>query len=144
MIIIDEAHHSEASSWKTVIHKFSQTKIIYMTATPFRSDRKEIDGTLIYRYPFRSATLKGYVKRLKSVYVAPSTISLQWHDNKGVTYTLEEVLKLKEKDWFSREIALSKLCNEHIVENSLKKLEEFKINRNTTSNNCSCVFYKSC
>ena len=30
------------------------------------------------------------------------------------TYTLDEVLKLKEKDWFSRGIALSDICNSSI------------------------------
>ncbi|MCK4763705.1 MAG: hypothetical protein KAW12_16005 [Candidatus Aminicenantes bacterium] len=42
------------------------------------------------------------------------------------TYTLDEVLKLKENDWFSRGIALSNICNESIVDNSLEKLEELR------------------
>jgi DNA repair protein RadD len=39
------------------------------------------------------------------------------------TYTLDDVLKMKEKDWFSRGIALSPACNVSIVDNSLEKLE---------------------
>lgn len=126
MIIIDEAHHSAASSWKKVLERFPQAKVIHMTATPFRSDRQEIDGELIYRYPFRSATLKGYVKRLKASYVAPSEIQLEFADERGKTYTLDEVLKLKEEDWFSRGVALAKPCNQHIVDSSLQKLEELR------------------
>jgi len=126
MIIIDEAHHSAAESWKKVLNRFPKAKIVHMTATPFRSDRQEIDGELVYRYPFRSATLKGYIKRLKASYIAPSEIVLEFRDKQEKKYTLDEVLKLKEEDWFSREIALAKLCNQHIVDSSLQKLEELR------------------
>ena len=126
MIVIDEAHHSAAESWKKVLDRFPKAKIVHMTATPFRSDRQEIDGELVYRYPFRSATLKGYIKRLKASYIAPSEIVLEFRDKQGKKYTLDQVLKLKEEDWFSREIALAKLCNQHIVDSSLQKLEELR------------------
>lgn len=126
MIIVDEAHHSAAVSWLTVLDHFSNAKIIHMTATPFRSDRQAIDGELVYRYSFRSATLKGYIKRLKASYVAPSEIRLAFADKDGETYDLDDVMKLKEEDWFSRGIALAPLCNKHIVDSSLEKLEELR------------------
>lgn len=126
MVIIDEAHHSAADSWKKVLERFPDAKVVFMTATPFRSDRKEIDGELIYHYSFRSATLKGYIKRLKASYVAPSQIRLGFTDKSGKTYTLDDVLKLKEKDWFSRGVALAKPCNQHIVDSSLEKLEDLR------------------
>lgn len=125
LIIVDEAHHSPASSWKTIIEHFSSAKIINMTATPFRSDGQTIDGELIYRYPFKKATFNGYIKRIKASYVAPSEIEFT---AKGVTetYNLDQVLKMKEKDWFSRGIALSDVCNKSIVDNSLEKLEQLR------------------
>ena len=126
MIIVDEAHHSAAKSWQAVIDRFPKAKIILLTATPFRSDRQELDGELIYRYPFRNATLKGYIKRLKASYVAPSTIELGFTDERGRVYTQEEVLEMKKEDWFSRGVALAPLCNKHIVESSLAKLEELR------------------
>lgn len=126
MIIVDEAHHSAAESWKKVIQRFPKAKVILLTATPFRSDRQELDGELVFRYSFRSATLKGYIKRLKASYVAPSTIELGFSDERGKSYTLDEVLKLKEEEWFSRGVALARLCNQHIVDNSLEKLEELR------------------
>lgn len=126
MIIVDEAHHSAADSWKKVLERFPEAKVIHMTATPFRSDRQEIDGELVYRYSFRSATLKGYIKRLKASYVAPKEIELSFTDGSGKKYTLEQVLKMKEEDWFSRNVALAKPCNQHIVDSSLEKLEELR------------------
>ena len=126
MIIIDEAHHSAADSWRKVLDRFPNAKVIHMTATPFRSDRQEIDGELVFRYPFRSATLKGYIKRLKASYVAPAEIELGFSDEHGRTYTLEQVLELKEENWFSRGVALARPCNQHIVDSSLEKLEELR------------------
>lgn len=126
MIIIDEAHHSAADSWKTVLERFPKAKIIHLTATPFRSDRQEIDGELVYRYSFRSATLKGYIKRLKASYVAPSELQLGFTDSQSKQYTLEDVVKLKEEVWFSRGVALARPCNQHIVDSSLDKLEELR------------------
>ena len=126
MIIVDEAHHSAAASWQKAIERFPSAKVIHLTATPFRSDRQEIDGELVFRYSFRSATLKGYVKRLKASYVAPSEIQLGFRDERGRTYGLDEVLKLKEEDWFSRGVALAPACNRHIVDSSLEKLEELR------------------
>jgi excisionase family DNA binding protein len=125
LIIVDEAHHSAASSWKNVLLKFSNAKVVHMTATPFRSDGQEIEGELVYRYPFKRATMNGYVKRVKAWYVAPSELTFT---AKGETkkYTLKEVLEMKEKDWFSRGIALSEVCNQSIVDNSLEKLEELR------------------
>jgi DNA repair protein RadD len=126
MVIIDEAHHSAADSWKKVLERFPKAKVIYLTATPFRSDRQAIDGELVYRYSFRSATLKGYIKRLKASYVAPSEIELSFSDERGRTYSLDEVFKLKEEDWFSRGVALAPLCNQNIVNASLEKLDELR------------------
>ena len=126
MIVIDEAHHSAAASWRNVLDRFPNAKVIHMTATPFRSDRQEIDGELVFRYPFRSATLKGYIKRLKASYVAPAEIELGFSDERGRTYTLEQVLELKEEDWFSRGVALARPCNQHVVDSSLEKLEELR------------------
>ena len=126
MIIVDEAHHSAAASWQKVIERFPSAKVIHLTATPFRSDRQEIDGELVFRYSFRSATLKGYIKRLKASYVAPSEIELGFRDEHDRTYSLDDVLKLKEEDWFSRGVALARPCNQHIVDSSLEKLEELR------------------
>ncbi|MEW8626269.1 MAG: DEAD/DEAH box helicase family protein [Candidatus Thiodiazotropha sp.] len=125
LIIVDEAHHAAATSWKTVLEYFEEAKVINMTATPFRSDKQEISGTLVYRYPFKKATFNGYIKRIKASYVAPSELEFT-AKGKTKTYNLEEVLKMKEKDWFSRGIALSDVCNQSIVDNSLEKLEELR------------------
>lgn len=125
LIIVDEAHHSPANSWQKVLNHFENARVVNMTATPFRSDAQEVEGELVYRYPFKKATFKGYIKRITASYVAPTELEFT---AKGETkvYTLDEVLQMKEKDWFSRGIALSEPCNQSIVDNSLEKLEQLR------------------
>jgi DNA repair protein RadD len=126
LIIVDEAHHGVASSWKLVFTRFPEAKVINLTATPFRSDRQELEGELIYRYPFKSASIKGYIKRLKATYVAPSELTFTVAGSVQ-TFTLDEVMKIKEEEWFSRGVALSDPCNVSIVDNSLEKLEQLRL-----------------
>jgi excisionase family DNA binding protein len=126
LIIIDEAHHGVASSWKMVFSRFPAAKVINLTATPFRSDRQELEGDLIYRYPFKSASIKGYIKKLKATYVAPTELTFTVAGSEQ-TFTLDEVLAMKEEEWFSRGVALSDPCNVSIVDNSLEKLERLRL-----------------
>ena len=126
MVIVDEAHHSAAASWKRVFERFHRAKVVNLTATPFRSDRQKLDGELIFRYPFKSASIKGYVKKLKASYVAPTELAFTMNDEDH-TFTLDEVLAMKEEAWFSRGVALSPPCNVSIVDNSLEKLELLRL-----------------
>ncbi|MDP2217495.1 MAG: DEAD/DEAH box helicase family protein [Methanolobus sp.] len=125
MIIVDEGHHSAAPSWEKVFAKFSEAKVVNLTATPFRSDRKDIEGELVYRYSFKRAALKGYIKRLQAVYVAPAELYFTYKGDQK-RHTLDEVLKLKEEEWFSRGVALAPECNKHIVDASLDKLDKLR------------------
>ena len=125
LIIVDEAHHSAAASWKRVFERFPRAKVVNLTATPFRTDRQEIEGELVFRYPFKSATIKGYVKKLKASYAAPTELTFTMEGEER-TFTLEEVLEMKRKTWFSRGVALSTPCNVSIVDNSLEKLEQLR------------------
>ncbi len=125
LILVDEGHHSAATSWRKVFERFPQAKVVNLTATPFRSDRQQIDGELIYRFSFKQAMLKGYIKKLQAIYVAPEEIYFT-HEGDRHHHTLDEVLQLKEEEWFSRGVALSPECNKHIVDSSLDRLEKLR------------------
>lgn len=68
-LFIDEAHHSEAPSWKKVRNWFAEKPVLQFTATPYRNDGKRVDGKIIYDFPLRQAQEEGYFKpiRLESV-----------------------------------------------------------------------------
>lgn len=64
---IDEAHHSEASSWNRVRKFFQESKIIQFTATPFRNDRKRLEGKIIFNFSLKKAQEQGYFKPISFI-----------------------------------------------------------------------------
>lgn len=55
LVLVDEAHHSPARTWKGVLDHFAGAKRILFTATPFRQDQREIRGRFVYTYDLRRA-----------------------------------------------------------------------------------------
>lgn len=55
LILVDEAHHAPAKTWQGILDYFSDAKNILFTATPFRRDKKEVPGKLVYNYPLSKA-----------------------------------------------------------------------------------------
>lgn len=64
-LFIDEAHHTEAESWSRVRKSFSNNKILQFTATPFRNDRKKLEGKIIFNFSLKKAQEQGYFKPIK-------------------------------------------------------------------------------
>ncbi|WP_289054305.1 DEAD/DEAH box helicase [Carboxylicivirga marina] len=54
-VYFDEAHHVKAKEWEFIKTLFKDAKIVQFTATPYRSDRKPIEGKLVYNYPLSQA-----------------------------------------------------------------------------------------
>jgi superfamily II DNA or RNA helicase len=55
LLIIDEAHHSPAHTWATLLEASKTTRQALFSATPFRRDRGEIQGRFVYSYPIARA-----------------------------------------------------------------------------------------
>ena len=58
-IVIDEAHHVAARTWKCLRDVFRGKPILQFTATPYREDRSTLDGQIIYDYPLHVAQKAG-------------------------------------------------------------------------------------
>jgi DNA repair protein RadD len=125
LVIIDEGHHVAAESWQKVVRAFPQARFVSLTATPFRADNKDLLGELIYRYPFARAMLNGYIKHIVSASAHPAEITFTARDETD-TYSLEQILELKEEAWFRRGVALSDECNRHIAEKAVEKLQALR------------------
>ncbi|MDD9982358.1 MAG: DEAD/DEAH box helicase family protein [Gammaproteobacteria bacterium] len=63
-LFIDEAHHTEAPTWKAFKAAFESRRVLQFTATPFREDGKALDGKIIFNYPLKKAQQDGYFKRI--------------------------------------------------------------------------------
>ncbi len=61
---VDEAHHSEARTWKELIEKFNKEKVFLFTATPFRNDGKSLQGKVIFNFSLRKAQEQRYYKQI--------------------------------------------------------------------------------
>lgn len=125
MIIIDEAHHSTANTWVETVKYFSEAKVIKLTGTPLRSDKKEIAGELVYRYKLSQAMANNYVKSLVNVVYVPDKLYLTIDGDSGKRYTVEQLIEMniKDEDYISRSVAYSIECSKVIVEKSLELLE---------------------
>lgn len=66
-VFVDEAHHIEANSWKRVREFFDNKKLLQFTATPFRNDRKRLEGKIIFNFSLRKAQEQGYFKPINFI-----------------------------------------------------------------------------
>lgn len=68
-IIIDEAHHALSPSYLAVLEHFQDAKVLGVTATPDRADKKELGkvfNSLAYEYSMRDAIQQGYLVPIKA------------------------------------------------------------------------------
>jgi superfamily II DNA or RNA helicase len=63
-LFVDEAHHSEANTWKMFIEHFDNEKVFLFTATPFRNDGKKLDGKFIFNFSLKKAQEQKYYKEI--------------------------------------------------------------------------------
>lgn len=125
LIVVDEGHHNAAPTWQDVFDRFPDAKIISLTATPFRADGQPVEGELIYRYPITEAMQKGYIKYIRASNVAPSELVFSYRGDER-THSLEEVLALRDRTWFSKGVALAERCNISIVNASMEWLKHLR------------------
>lgn len=58
LVEVDEAHHTPAKTWQQILINIEKAAHVLFTATPFRLDRKEIKGEIVYDYPLSIKELK--------------------------------------------------------------------------------------
>lgn len=125
LIIVDEAHHSVANTWKDALHYFNNAKKLHLTGTPFRGDKKELPGAEIHNTPLAEVMALKYVKWLRKKTITNPNLffTIPGHDNR---LTKEEVLELKEKEWLEKSVALSKECSFDVIDESINQLHDIK------------------
>lgn len=77
-IVIDEAHHSISDSYQHVLQYFSGAKVLGVTATPDRSDMRNLGSyydSLAYEYSLPEAIRDGYLCKIMAQTV-PLTIDI--------------------------------------------------------------------
>lgn len=130
MIIIDEAHHSEATTWIENLNHFSDAKVVKLTATAYRTDQKQLVGELVYKYKLSQAMSNGYVKSLEKFNYVPEQLYFTLDDDYTKRYTYQQILdmELKSEDWVARSVAFSDECKKSVVKKSIEILERKREN----------------
>lgn len=126
LVIIDEAHHQQASTYQSVIEFFPNAKVIGLTGTPFRSDRQRVTGTRVYVYSYQEAIRDGVIRNFHHHDVAPTEVELTFDDASLQRYSLDEILEMSEDEWFQRQISMSEDCCYSIACMAKEKLEDLR------------------
>lgn len=71
LIVVDEAHHAPAETWRAVLDHFADARALLLTATPRRRDGKSIPGSLQYYYPLRRALDEKLYQPILPVLLSP-------------------------------------------------------------------------
>lgn len=69
LIVVDEAHHVMADSYQKVVNHFQDTKVLGLTATPSRSDKKNLSKffeSIAYEYSLKQGIRAGYLCPIKA------------------------------------------------------------------------------
>jgi superfamily II DNA or RNA helicase len=67
LVVIDEAHHSPAPTWRAILEHFTAAKALLLTATPRRLDGQRLPGEHIYHYPLRQALEERIFKPIQPI-----------------------------------------------------------------------------
>jgi superfamily II DNA or RNA helicase len=64
LIIVDEGHHAISNSYKAILDYFTEAKVLLVTATPDRGDKRnlgQIVESCAFEYSLRDAIVEGYL-----------------------------------------------------------------------------------
>ena len=125
MILVDEGHHNVAETWTRLFAFFDKAKVISFTATPMRADGQVVSGTRVYRFGYARSMIMGFISQIDALFVRPEEITFT-AERETRTLRISEIMKMREKDWFSRGVALSEECNRSVVNASVQQLHHVR------------------
>jgi DNA repair protein RadD len=99
LVIVDEAHHAVAGTWKRLIETMPKARILGVTATPVRSDGQGLIGAfdaMICGPSVSSLIDMGYLVR-PVVYAPPTSVDLTGIKRRGGDYDQREVATRMDK-----------------------------------------------
>jgi superfamily II DNA or RNA helicase len=94
MLLVDEAHHAPAKTWRAVLGAFAKTERVLFTATPYRRDGREIRGRMIYTYPLKAAYEDKIFGQIKFV---PVDVGSKENSDVAIAKAAEKVFKDDQK-----------------------------------------------
>jgi superfamily II DNA or RNA helicase len=121
MILVDEGHHNVADTWMRLFEYFAKAKVVSFTATPMRSDGQVVSGERVYRFGYARSMVMGFISQIDAIYVKPTALTFTV-EGETKTLAIDEIMEMRDKDWFSRGVAMSEECNRSIANASVQQL----------------------
>jgi superfamily II DNA or RNA helicase len=78
-VVVDEAHHAAAASYKAILDRFSSAHILGVTATPDRADGRALRGvfaSVAFKYEMRRAIADGFLAPIRARRVRVTDVDL--------------------------------------------------------------------
>ena len=66
LVIVDEAHHHPARTWRRIVEKFQrQAQVVFFTATPYRGDGQQVleNQNMVYHLSLADAVAAGIIRK---------------------------------------------------------------------------------
>lgn len=107
LIIVDEAHHATAKSYRTILEHFSG-RVLGVTATPDRADETklgEVFDAVGFTYEMKAAIADGYLVPLKLRSVVVEALNLAHVKSRGGDFVEADLVAALEGDEVLLEIA---------------------------------------
>jgi superfamily II DNA or RNA helicase len=98
LIVVDEAHHAAAGSWRAILQAFPHARVLGVTATPERLDGKglgDVFDDLIRGPEVRELIDAGWLSR--PVYYAPEEVDLSGIRKTGGDYNRKDLDELMQE-----------------------------------------------
>lgn len=114
-VFFDEAHHIQATEWAALKTLFVQSKIVQFTATPYRNDKKPIEGKIVYNYPLSQALKDECFSRIslisvderhpqKKDYAIAHAAMARLIEDRNSSYTRHKMMVRADKKSHAREL----------------------------------------
>lgn len=104
VIIFDEAHHAPADTWSAFLSHYPNARSIFLTATPFRRDRKVIPGRMAYWYPVLKAAKELAFGRVTFVPAAVNNANDDDEIDRSIAHTALTQLRADQAAGFDHRI----------------------------------------
>jgi len=122
-VYFDEAHHVKAPEWNSLKSFFSKSKIVQFTATPYRGDRKPIEGKVVYNYPLSQAIKDECFSKLSLVSIEERNPRKK--DQAIAAAAIDRLNKDRESGWNRHRIMVRAATTKHAEELYSKYSEWF-------------------
>lgn len=108
LVIVDEAHHATAASYRAILDHFAAARVLGVTATPDRADGKklgEIFPSMAFQLPMQQAIADGYLVPIRLRSVKVRALSLAHVKSRGGDFVEADLVAALEGDEVLLEIA---------------------------------------